>query len=364
MYKPIKELRRIDALVSLVFLSNDGVSVRDRCDDPFFSATNYDKSIGRFFPEKPLTVIGCSEQFTFTNPTTNISSEPATIIGIESSTNEKKRLIEKQAKNLTDTLGLNDRQSATLQLTLWSLSNAGSIGIMISTIGSSALLAKKDPGTAGWFQNPIPDYQWKKEIGYWMNIGLATLQLEFVRFATGPRDSDGLTKVSEETDLLCGSQMIKHTEFENFRRSGFISLAVIGGILIIAPWVIIKIVVRCGRRQWPSILEWNLYGHMQLLRMAIQGIKIEGWKDCDKKVPFLGADKTAHVDLGTRAGAGSTGHSPHPGTTYSPLADIEMQNRFSAATTVTPGDRDNQGEGGREYEDLSRLLEVQPRDAF
>jgi hypothetical protein len=320
-----------------------------------------------FFPDKPLTIIGCSEQFTFYNPTTKNSSAATNITGAVHTTKEKTMRIEKHALKLKDDLKLNEKQFATLKLLLWSLSSAGSIGIMLATIGTSALRAKKDPGMQGWAQNEIPTNQWQHEVGYWVNIGLATLQLEFVRFATGPQNLDGLERGPDVSKLLCGSQMIKHTEFENFRRSGFISLAALGGFLVLTPWVINKVLVRSGRRwQWPFVLEWISYGHMQLLRMANEGAGVEGWKGCDEKIPSIEANRIAYIDLGIGVGVGMTGHSPpHPRMAYSPPAtDIEMQTRLSAASTVKPVEQRNQSQEVREYEDFSRLLDVQPRDAF
>jgi hypothetical protein len=251
----------------------------------------------------PLTAIGCVEQFEFRNPARGDDgdwTDPMSITGYIYSFGERKGRTEDQTKTISETLGLNAKQEATLQLLLWSLTASGSIGDMIATIGSSALRARKDPGTYGRTQNPLPSNHWENEVAYWVNIGLATLQLQFVQFAAGPLKQENVINRPAMADMLCDAQMIKHPEFENFRRSGFISLAVLGSFFIFFPWIFLKVTVLLGRRQgWESVLEWISYGEMQLLRMANEGAGVEGWEGCDEEVPFNEATEVARVvDLG------------------------------------------------------------------
>lgn len=270
------------------------------CTDPFFSSTvPVPNSNGTYFwPEKPITAIGCVEQFTFRNPANNKVSNATTIPWSDLYPEERKQVIANKTRDLSEALDLNQKQEATLQLTLWGLASAGTIGEMIGTVGVSALRAMKDPGTYFRLQNPIPNDQWKNEVQYWVDIGLAALQQEFVRFATGPLDDRDLLHGPEETNEVCNMQKIKHTEFENFRRPGFIMLATVGGFLIVVPWTLLRVVIWLGRkRKWPFVAEWIAYGDLQLLRMANEGAGVHGWRGCDREVPFIFADEIARVDV-------------------------------------------------------------------
>lgn len=301
-WTPIEELSVPDAYVSVVFLHNPGIAIMGQdkgpYEDPFFNATVRFAN-DTYLPAKPITAIGCIERFTFQNPN-NAAAHVTTIIPWDNIyTDDRIGVIENKTKDIGDELQLNPKQRATLHLTLWGLTNAGSIGEMVGTVGVSALRAAKDPGTWFWAQNPLPRDQWKREVRYWVDIGLAALQQEFVRFATGPRDSEGLIPGPDQVkDELCNLQKIKQTAFENFRRPGFIALATVGAFLIIVPWVVIRLILWAGqRRGWLFVLEWISYGELQLLRMANEGAGVHGWQGCDEEVPFVDAGEIAHVDM-------------------------------------------------------------------
>lgn len=281
--------------------SNGGGPVKD----PFFYSDVPSGEVNDpdwFLAPKVLTAIGCVEHYAFRNPDKpHLSSFNSSVLVWSGGTvEERTELIEKETDLIAGKLELNQKQKATLQLAIWSLAGAGPIGRMVGTVGISALRAVKDPGIYQRTQNPLPDDQWKKEVQYWVNIGLAALQQEFVRFAAGPLNNDGLVpgpRVAK--DGVCDMQKIKQTDFKNFRRPGFIALAAIGGFLIVVPWVIIKLVIGLGkRRQWLFVLEWISYSEQQLLRMANEGAGVQGWQGCDEDVPFIDADEIAHVDLG------------------------------------------------------------------
>lgn len=95
---------------------------------------------------------------------------------------------------------------------------------------------------------------------------------------------------------MCNKQKIKQTDFKNFCGPGFISLATIGGILMVVPWLAIQANLRLGRRRlWPFVLDWISYGELQLLCMAIKGAGVQRWKGCDEEVPFTDTDETGNA---------------------------------------------------------------------
>lgn len=299
------------------------------CEDPFFYSTVRDETSEWYLPDKPVTAVGCVEQFTFTNPQNTDMTK--TVIVPWSNLPEQDRLknIETETSAIGDALDLNSKQRATVQLTLWGLANAGTIGEMIGTVGVSALRANKSPGTYFRFQNPLPDDQWIIETQYWVDIGLAALQEEFVRFATGPLNSEGLIPGPEEAkNEVCNLQKIKHSEFENFRRPGLISLATIGGFLVLAPWLAIRLTIWLGRRKgWKFVLEWISYGELQLLRMANEGAGVQGWQGCDEEVPFVDAEEIAHIDLN---------NLKHPRMIHAPSTEMgaaDQASIYAASTT-------------------------------
>jgi hypothetical protein len=208
-------------------------------------------------------------------------------------------------------------------------------------------LARRNPGTFGGLQNRLSTTQWEREVEYWVNIELATLQQQFVQFATGPVNTSGLlVKGPEEAELVCGSQLIKHPDFKNYRRSFFISLAAIGGFLVLAPWVFFKLVNIFGRRRRSeAIMEWISYGDLQLLRMANEGAGVEGWEGCDDETPFSKAVEVARIVHLSSSPAddeltGSTA-GPHPRMKYAPGSGTTVSHRV---TEVSPS-RDMKREG-------------------
>ncbi|KAF7549126.1 hypothetical protein G7Z17_g6619 [Cylindrodendrum hubeiense] len=307
-FVPIKQLRRTDADVSVISLNNNLIPVagiNGPCRDPFFSATNRQDEVfpDWYWPDQPITAIGCADQYAFHNPVTHEWSNQTGMLML--------------GTDITKESGLSPMQIAAMNTMRWALGEIGAMGRLIETIGSDALRAKKYPGVFAGYQNPLPNDQWKKEVSFWFNVQLAAFQLQFIRISTGPQDTAGMTNAlpalteGSDTDyegLICRSQKIQNNQFKNFYRAGFISLALIGGLMIIAPWLIIKCVVFWGRGKSPFVLEWISYGHLQLLRMANEEVEVRGWTKCNSEVPFSPLKRniaTVYVDAVTNG-------EPHP----------------------------------------------------
>ncbi|CAM1507698.1 Fc.00g045460.m01.CDS01 [Cosmosporella sp. VM-42] len=318
-FSPIKQLQRTDADISVIFLNNNMIPVTGLygpCRDPFFSATKrqLEASPGYYLPDNPITAIGCADQYAFHNPVTGKWSNQTGMMQL--------------GNDITKDWGLTAKQVAAMSSLRWILGNAGATGTPIQVIGSDALRARKFPGVFNNFQNPLPDDQWKNEVGYWFNIGLATLQLKFISISTGPQNQDGMENVlpalSEGTrhdyeSIICNSQKIHNNSFKNFHRAGFIALAAIGGLLVFMPYIFIKSALAWGHRYKKAfVLEWVSYGQLQMLRMANEGINIEGWQDCGGEIPSLAGKNIGSVD------ASLTMHGkPHP-RLRQPRSDVEI----------------------------------------
>ncbi|KAL5319167.1 hypothetical protein ACEPPN_012216 [Leptodophora sp. 'Broadleaf-Isolate-01'] len=288
-FTPIEGLSRNDADVSVVFLNNNNIPIKGidgPCSDPFFSATNQSLSNHKDFysPDSPITAIGCVDQYAFGNPVTSQWTDPMAVLDGS------------DWGNYTKDWDLSSRQVAALATLTWALSESGGIDRIILGLETEALLAKKYPGVFSGFQNPIPNDQWKKEVDYWFKSGLAKLQLHLINIATGPPDTtlpglqNFLPIMSADRDdlveIICTSQKIHNAEFKNYHRSGFIALTVIGGFLILFP-ILVRSIYTCYWSQREDVLSWTSYGYLQLLRMATEGVEVQGWRGCDSDTPFL-----------------------------------------------------------------------------
>ncbi|KAL2671630.1 hypothetical protein Neosp_014220 [[Neocosmospora] mangrovei] len=294
-FKAISDLRRSDADVTVILLNNNLIPVQgqgDRpCRDPFFSATGRRLGSGYYMPDDPITAIGCIDQYAFANPVLNQWTE---LMAIGDTFN---------ASRIISEIRLSKPQVPSFSMLLFALERAGGIDSVITALGAEALLAKKYPGLLAGYQNPLPDDQWKNEVRYWFNIGLAKLQLQLINIATGPPDTTlpGLINMlpvlsAGQDDIvktICSSQKIRNVEFKNYHSSGLISLVVIGGLLILVtsiapyfPWV----------RNKNTARYWVSYGMLELLRMATIGGGVQGWTR-RRGVPILNPASTPAGDL-------------------------------------------------------------------
>ncbi|KAG4428969.1 hypothetical protein IFR05_015551 [Cadophora sp. M221] len=263
-FTPIKELTLTNADVSVIFLNNNGIPIRGidgPITDPFFSATTpspYDKRF--YYPDSPITAIGCTDQYVFGNPVKNQWTDP-----LPAGTDWA---------NYTKDWGLTPLQSATIATFIWALGQTGAIDRVIMGLETEALLAKKYPGVFAGFQNPISDSQWKKEVDYWFKNGLAKLQLQLISIATGPPDpklpglQNALPIISygrdDLVDKICGWQKVYNVEFKNYHRTGFIVLVVIGSLLVLVPIPAQWIYTAFGRPD-EDLSSWNSYEPLKLM---------------------------------------------------------------------------------------------------
>ncbi|KAH6982631.1 hypothetical protein EDB80DRAFT_251000 [Ilyonectria destructans] len=295
-FEPITELQRDDADTSIIMLNNNGIpipGINGPCSDPFFSATEKHLTLfpDYYLPDNPVTAIGCVDQYEFGNPVSREWTKPASWTDATS--------------NITFIKGLSRRQASAYISIGWTAGLVG-IGSDVMILGAEVLRARKYPGLVAGFQTPIPNDQWKKEVEYWFKIGLAKMQLLRLNIAMGPQDPNmpGLKNVlpvisagrDDMVDIICSSQKIHNTEFKNFHRLGFITLAVIGGLLILLPTLVTKLLMSRLRHRDDS-LAWATYGQLQLQRMATSGAGVQGWKGCDHDVPFLDPSNASVGDI-------------------------------------------------------------------
>lgn len=355
-FTPIKELRRDDADVSIMLLNNNNVNVAGTdgpCRDPFFSATKTQSRLYKewYLPDSPLTAIACADQYALYNPTTKTWTNDTGLLKI--------------GFDETGKTGLSERQWAARGSILMGLGQIGATGRLVEVVGAEALRAAKYPGVFNYYQNPLPDSQWKSEAAHWFNARLAMLQLHFVRVATGPRDStsafvDSMDTASDAAGhdfraAVCGAQKIHDGEYKNFHRGGFVALAVIGATLIVLPLVLIWGVMFWGRH-WDRrfVLEWASYGNLQLLRMAHEGAGVDGWKGAGREVPWAeGGGKIASLDVEARVDG-----EVHPRFVKAPAAKPASITATTTSGTQQVDGQDGGGTGGPRRGNTFPLLDI------
>ncbi|KAL6364448.1 hypothetical protein LRP88_01849 [Fusarium phalaenopsidis] len=181
--------------------------------------------------------------------------------------------------------------------------------MVIENLRIEALRAKKYPGLHHGVQNPLPNDQWTREVEYWFMIGLAKVQLGVVKVALGPQNPDNfgmrdnttwvVQKRKDLMDYVCSSQKIHSLEFKNLHKAGFIALAVVGGLSIILPSLVLRTLIWWRKRQ-DDVLTWKSYGQLQLQRMAAEGAGVQGWKRGNENVPLLDPHDQPSGDVDVR----------------------------------------------------------------
>lgn len=257
------------------------------CRDPFFSATNQSLLIQKdyYWPDKPITAIGCTDQYAFGNPVTGQWTKPMAVLDVS------------DWGNYTKDWHLSAKQTAAVAALAWSIFNSGGIDRVILGLQTEALLAKKTPGVFSGFQNPIPNDQWKKEVDYWFKIGLAKLQLHLISIAIGPLDptlpdlQNMLPSMAADrkdlVQLICSSQKVHNVEFKNYNFVGFIVFLVIGGGVVIVLPVLVQCLIKRLCKQRKYVLHWTSYAALQLQRMATEAAGVDGWERLEDDIPRL-----------------------------------------------------------------------------
>ncbi|KAK8144527.1 hypothetical protein G3M48_005708 [Beauveria asiatica] len=253
-----------------------------------YRVSNYESIAKPAYHIEPITAIGCTDQYAFGNPVTGQWTEP---MSVSSTSNWP---------TFTQGWNLSVAQRAAIASLQWSVFSSRGIEGVILGLEIDALLAKKSPGMFSDFQNPIPNDQWKKEVGYWFNIGLAKLQFGLIGIAVGPRDptlpdlQNMLhTLTVGEKDLenrICTSQKAYSPDHKNYNAVGLITLLVIGGLVGgVLPFLKHRL-LRGLSRQKNRALQWNSYSTLQMQRMAIERVGVIGgakWERLEADVPRL-----------------------------------------------------------------------------
>ena len=241
--------------------------------DPWFAASSpKTSSTGATYyttsPSSPVSVLGCTQQAQFCNPSTSNCSP---LTGL---------LVDFDA----DALNMTSQQRAVFDRLNTTITYGSGISAIATVLGPSVLLA--DRFDVNGYSLPYPDDQWVQELSNWFQIILTNMQLQVSRFVGGPSNPTAqryIVPPTEEDSWMCDAQIVQRQNYPSFSVLGLALLLVLGGIFILTS-AILDLTTdilqdRQEGRQRLKHLEWSLSGTLQLQRMAFEGRGHDKWDE-------------------------------------------------------------------------------------
>ncbi|KAF8851543.1 hypothetical protein BDZ45DRAFT_695838 [Acephala macrosclerotiorum] len=291
-FDPIPALANTNSTLALIFASFYGIFTGPS-DDLWLSAhyntsltetTNgvESETIYEYILDKPISVLGCTEQFQFCNPTHQGSSACSPPLSVN--------YMEENWSNVTKGLFDTKKQQETALAILIS----ASFSTIVDTIeiGDSPLLVENLAES----QQSLPpaNNQWELESKNWFTIGLANTQRLVVDYVTGPpsqyTEFVPLNQAANNSALawLCESQTIRRSDFSNFSTLAIFLVFGFGSIIIGISLCLESVVGwQRGRRkqgEWRQKAWWS-DGILQLQMRALKGVGVTGWDHGENMVP-------------------------------------------------------------------------------
>ncbi|SLM36193.1 hypothetical protein LPUS_05668 [Lasallia pustulata] len=328
-FSPIKQLNQTEADVSLFFLTSMPYFM-NQVDDPWFSAhinitfssqpPTASSGLKFYLADYHVSVLGCTEQHQFCNPTKPLSSGCTPLAGTV------------QVNNSLGGLGFNPLQQATAQRMFETMGQT-TLPRIAKTLGTGYMVAASS--LSGTVSLPLPSDQWVLEVFNWADVAMATFQRRVIEFATGPSTPDFARYLRDsstaEQRTMCLNQKVPSPP-------GYTSFSVVGLSIILALSVLI-IGVNCfleptvhALQKWQNKglhrhMAWVLDGTLQLQRMAYESSGLGHWDKCAKEIPI--------TPLGEQFPLATTSDPEHP--TLSPrIPDDQELNTFSGAAQTDP----------------------------
>ena len=316
-WAPISALNRTDADVSIFFVAPNSVMYEKPVTDPLFAATTpYSLPNAKgpnstyYSPDKAVSVLACTDQFQFCNPTTG-KCTPLT--GMTFLDGDQLSELDLNSPQLTVAEHL---QNLLPSLMIWS---------GVQPRGVSALQASETLHD-GLIQIGLPNNQWMREVSTWYGVSMALLQQKIVQYATGPpyvpEGYKLLGPLNEFEERICKNQKIRSSgRTTSFSVLGIAVILAVGSLLILTHLVLDMILqfVRqiFGWKEYKS-LQWTIDGKYQLQRLAYEEAGQGVWTGGASAVPVtmqrdrIGVPKNVdpnHPRL-NQAGASSVAYVP------------------------------------------------------
>ena len=302
-WQPASAVSRSDADVTIVFVSSNTITYRNRVTDPFFAATYWipivvkTERIHAYLSDDLTSVMGCTEQYQVCTTPSNGRCTGWT------------GLFPLQAQLAS--LALNTAQKITAIRLLHMFTN-GNIYTSINGVGPEALRMY-----AKVFDNvspALPEDQWKREVEGWVETMLARWQAYIVSFArnteelgaTGHLEFPSAAELGGEEDEInkewlkqCRNQKVSNLGgYQNVSLFGFVLTWAVGVVILVLSWVLKPIIFAVGAKwedgrvedrglEWQRRVAWNLDGKLQAQRI---GLRAAEWKDIvggEDDVPYM-----------------------------------------------------------------------------
>ena len=224
IFLPIPQLRREDAQVTLLFLTNYA-AYWSPVHDPFFETTGSDTIDGftYYYYGFAATVLGCAEQYEICNPklpSAKDSSKTCIVISDPS----------QSSIPALAPLKLNHRQRSTA-IRLLSAFQPTAIHEINHRQQGLNLLANNyvyELSVAG-----LPPDQWIKEINHWFGTMVNLLQLQSLSWIAGPNDPSRsraeVVDIPEEERWMCDAQIMRRDDYASFSVLGLALILIVGG---------------------------------------------------------------------------------------------------------------------------------------
>ena len=231
---PIRELNRTDADINLLFLRQEmGLQYSKPVNDPWFEA-NYPttrqystddggyKNVTIYSPEFPISVVGCTHQYQWCDPSTGSDPTCTDLGGLHPTWTQARQLF-KRDKQITTLKRMQDVAGVYNDFSKIAATITGSV-LQINKYGYYQLAAMKD------------DY-WISELGHMFGTLMKVMQIRNYRFTggyTSPMNIQPvITPAAANETWMCDAQMVRREDYQSLSVLGLAIICAFGALIIL-----------------------------------------------------------------------------------------------------------------------------------
>lgn len=233
-FTPIRELNRTDADINLLFLRQEmGLQYSKPVNDPWFQAntpttreyateTGGYKNVTIYSPEFPISVMGCTHQYQFCDPSTGSSPTCTDLDGWYP--------VWKQVA----TLFTREKQKSTLKRLAQVLGTVNNFAGIAITITGSVLQINK----YGYYQlAAMKDDYWTRELGHMFGTLMKAIQIRNYRYTSGYSSplniKPVITPPAANETWMCDAQLVRREDYQSLSVLGLAIICSFGALIIL-----------------------------------------------------------------------------------------------------------------------------------
>ncbi|KAF2866301.1 hypothetical protein BDV95DRAFT_649130 [Massariosphaeria phaeospora] len=280
----VPELKLDDADTVLVAIDLRGATYIAPVEDILFSAHRSNQNNSRFFSDRPVGLLGCTQQYQY------CIARPSQT---EYCTQLRGALLDIPPITLPS---ISPLQKAALKHFITITRNISSVRSTFGGYLNATASISPMPG--------LPPDQWVHEVIALETQFLSLLQVMFTDHATGYASGDGDAKNStppvqsrdrNDRSLLCNTQkMRKAGGFANINYFGLVFIIVMTTAIVLLDLYLLKILLflsKFHRAMVPRLDRWIQDGILQLQRRAFEAETKGSWGKIDQEVPVTTTDE-------------------------------------------------------------------------